>query len=61
MSFKPNLANLCAFFYVHFFQDHVEATGSGENATVPEGGAKSFHVQLLEILHPTSNGSRAVN
>ena len=30
------------FLLRSFFQDHVEATGSGENATVPEGGAKKF-------------------
>ena len=39
---KPNLTNSSAFLHVPFFQDHVEATGSGENATVPEGRAQRF-------------------
>ena len=31
-----------AFFNVQFFYDPVEATGFGENATVSQGGTKTF-------------------
>lgn len=36
-----------------FFQDHVEATGSGENATVPEGRANRFSCPVAG--NPTPN------
>ena len=36
-----------------FFQDHVEATGGGENATVPEGRAKRFSCPVAG--NPTPN------
>ena len=41
------------FLLRSFFQDHVEATGSGENATVPEGGAKKFSCPVAG--NPTPN------
>ena len=41
------------FLLRSFFQDHVEATGSGENATVPEGRAKRFSCPVAG--NPTPN------